>query len=210
MDPIYPCQTHSRHHPIFPTILRTLNLSHRDTSLQAAHKLTHALQNLNNANPLSQLSDDQLQALHQLSTLFPPGLWGWSTIHHRNHPRVPLLPLNHTTTCVLDLTIHRRHHPRVLVLPLNHATTCVLDLTTPPPSPTLTPADLWNTATSLRIPPLATSGSALPPIWTTCLRPPRQSRRCHQHHLLHPHHQSPMPQTPDICMIHLQFLPAKT
>ena len=44
----------------FPTILRTPTLSHRDATLQAARKLTHALQNLNNANPLSQLSDDQL------------------------------------------------------------------------------------------------------------------------------------------------------
>ena len=94
---------------------------------------------------------------------FLPALRRWSTIHHRNHPQVPLLPLKYATTCVLDLTIHRRHHPRVLVLPLNHATTCALDLTTPPPSPTLTLADLWNTATSLRIPPLATSGSAPPP-----------------------------------------------
>ena len=44
----------------FPTILRTPNLSHCDTTLQAARKLTHALQNQNNANPLSQLSDDEL------------------------------------------------------------------------------------------------------------------------------------------------------
>ena len=91
---------------------------------------------------------------------FLPALRGWSTIHHWNHPRVPLLPLNHATTCILDLTINRRHHPRVLVLPLNHATTCILDFTTPPPSPTPTLADLWNTATSLQIAPLATSGSA--------------------------------------------------
>ena len=56
----------------FPTILRTPNLSHRDATLQAAHELTHALQNLNNANPLSQLSDNHLRALHQLSTLYPP------------------------------------------------------------------------------------------------------------------------------------------
>ena len=67
----------------FPTILRTPNLSHRDATLQAARKLTHALQNLNDANPLSQLSDDQLRALRQLSTLFPPIAPGWTTIHHR-------------------------------------------------------------------------------------------------------------------------------
>ena len=69
MDPIYPCQTHSGYSPIFPTILRTPNLSHHDATQQAARELTHALQN---ANPLSQLSDDQLRALHHLSTLFPP------------------------------------------------------------------------------------------------------------------------------------------
>ena len=56
----------------FPTLLHTPTLSHRDAALQAARELTHALQNLNNANPLSQLSDDQLRALHQLSTFFPP------------------------------------------------------------------------------------------------------------------------------------------
>ena len=148
----------------FPTILRTPNLSHRDATLQAACELTHALQNLNNANPLSQLSDDHLQALHQLSTLFPPDAPGWSTIHHQNHPQVPLLPFNHATTCVLDLTIPRRPPTRLLVLPLHHTTTCVLDLTMPPPSPTPTPANLWNTATSLWIPQLATSGSAQPPM----------------------------------------------
>ena len=68
--------THAKHTAdtvqFFPTVLRTPNLSHRDTTLQAAHELTHALQNLNNANPLLQLSDDQLCAQRQLSTLFPP------------------------------------------------------------------------------------------------------------------------------------------
>ena len=63
----------------FPTLLRTPTLSHRDAALQAARKLTHALQNLNNANPLSQLSDDQLRALHQLSTFFPPDAPGVET-----------------------------------------------------------------------------------------------------------------------------------
>ena len=147
----------------FPTMLRTPTLSHRDATLQAAHKLTHALQNLNNANPLSQLSDDQLRALHQLSTFFLPALWGWSPLPHQKHPQAPLLPSHHTTPCVLDLTIHRRYHSRFLLLPLNHATTCVIELTTPPPLPTPTLADLWNTATSLQIPPLAKSGSILPP-----------------------------------------------
>ena len=69
---------------------------------------------------------------------FLPLLWGWTTIHHRHHPRAPLLPLN-------------------------HATTCVLDLTTQLPSPTRPLANLWNTTTSLQIPPTATSGSALSP-----------------------------------------------
>ena len=63
----------------FPTILRTPTLSHRDATLQAARELTHALQNLNNANPLSQLSDDQLRALHQLSTFFPTDAPGVET-----------------------------------------------------------------------------------------------------------------------------------
>ena len=94
---------------------------------------------------------------------FLPTLQGWSKNHHRNHPRVPLLPFNHTTTYVLDLTIHHCHQPRVLVPPIHHATTCVLDLPTPPPSPMLTQADPWNTMTSLQIPPLATSGFAPPP-----------------------------------------------
>ena len=63
----------------FPTLLCTPTLSHRDAALQAARKLTHALQNLNNANPLSQLSDDQLRALHQLSTFFPTNAPGVET-----------------------------------------------------------------------------------------------------------------------------------
>ena len=63
----------------FPTLLRTPTLSHRDAALQAARELTHALQNLNNANPLSQLSDDQLRALHQLSTFSPPNAPGVET-----------------------------------------------------------------------------------------------------------------------------------
>ena len=111
-------------------------------------------------------------------------LRGWSTIHYRNHPQVPLLPINHATTRIPDLTFPCRHPPRLLVLPLHHATTCVLDLTTPPPSPTPTPANLWNTATSLQIPQLATSGSARPPTnlddspkasWTIALPPPMPS-----------------------------------
>ena len=71
LDSLYPRRTHCGHHTIFPTILCTPTLSHRDATLQAARELTHALQNLNNTNPLSQLSDDQLRALHQLSTFFP-------------------------------------------------------------------------------------------------------------------------------------------
>ena len=147
----------------FPTILCTPNLSHHDATLQAARKLTHALQNLNNANPLLQLSDDQLRALDQISTLFPPGAPG---VEHNSSPEPtpsPSPPIQPSYNLRPRPHIHRRHHPQVLVLPLNHATTCILDLTTPPPSPMLTPTDLWNTATSLRIPPLAMSGSAPPP-----------------------------------------------
>ena len=73
----------------FPTILRTPNLSHRDATLQAARELTHALQNLNNANPLAQLSDNQLQALHQLSTLFPPNAPG---VEHNSSPEPSTSP----------------------------------------------------------------------------------------------------------------------
>ena len=69
---------------------------------------------------------------------FLPLLRGWTTNHHRQHPRAPLLPLN-------------------------HATTCVLNLTTQLPSPTPPRENLWNTVTSLQIPPPTTSGSALPP-----------------------------------------------
>ena len=79
----------------FPTILRTPNLSHHDATLQAARELTHALQNLNNANPLSQLSDDQLRALHQLSTLFPPGAPGVehnSSLEPSPSPSSPIKP----------------------------------------------------------------------------------------------------------------------
>ena len=36
MDPLYTCRTYSRHHPIFPTMLRTLTLSHCDATLQAS------------------------------------------------------------------------------------------------------------------------------------------------------------------------------
>ena len=78
--------------------------------------------------------------VHNVSSAlsFLPLLRGWTTIHHWQHPRAPLLPLN-------------------------HATTCVLDLTTQLPSPTPPWANLWNTATSLQIPPPATPGSTLPP-----------------------------------------------
>ena len=78
--------------------------------------------------------------MHYVSSAlsFLPLLRGWTTIHHQHHPRAPLLPFN-------------------------HATTCVLDLTTQLPSPTLTRANLWNNATSLQIPPSATSRSAPPP-----------------------------------------------
>ena len=79
--------THAEHiadtNQFFPTILRTPYLSHRDATLQAARELTHALQNLNNANPLSQLCDDQLRALHQISTLFPPGA---PEVEHNSSP----------------------------------------------------------------------------------------------------------------------------
>ena len=104
---------------------------------------------------------------HYISSahFFLPALRRWSTIPHPKQPQAALLTSHPTTTCALDLTIHRRHHPRVLVLPMNHATTYVLKLTMPPtpPSPMPTLADLWNTTTSLQIPPLTTSGSALPP-----------------------------------------------
>ena len=73
----------------FPTLLRTPTLSHRDATLQAARELTHALQNLNNANPLSQLSDDQLRALHQPSTFFPPDAPGVETNPSPEKPQGP-------------------------------------------------------------------------------------------------------------------------
>ena len=149
----------------FPTILRTPTLSHRDATLQAARELTHALQNLNNTNPLSQLSDDQLRALHQLSTFSLPTLRGWRPIPypHPKNPNFPHLTYQHPTTYNHDLPIHRPQHPQVRVRLFNHATTCVLELRMPPPSHMPTPADLWNTATSWPIPPLAMSGSTLPP-----------------------------------------------
>ena len=79
---------------VFPTILRTPTLSHRDATLQAARELTHALQNLNNANPLSQLSDDQLRTLHQLSMFFPPDAPGVET-NPLPSPEKPQLPSPH-------------------------------------------------------------------------------------------------------------------
>ena len=149
----------------FPTILRTPTLSHRDATLQAARELTHALQNLNNANPLSQLSDDQLRALHQLSTFFPTDAPGVETkpIASPEKPNFPRLTNQHPTNYDHDLPTHRPQHPQVRVRLFNHATTCVLGRHTPPPSHMPTPADLWNTATSWPIPPLAMSGSTLPP-----------------------------------------------
>ena len=119
----------------FLTILCTPNLSHHDASLQAARKLTHTLQNLTTPSHCHNCLTTNCEHYISSALSFVPALQGWSTIHHQNHPRVPLLPLNHATTCVLDLPIHRRHHPQVLVLPLNHATTCVRDLTTPPHHP---------------------------------------------------------------------------
>ena len=75
----------------FPTLLCTPTLSHRDDTLQAARKLTHALQNLNNANPLSQLFDDQLRALHQLRTFSPPDAPGVETNPSPKKPQGPAL-----------------------------------------------------------------------------------------------------------------------
>ena len=73
----------------FPTLLRTPTLSHRDATLQAARELTHALQNLNNANPLSQLSNDQPRALHQLSTFPSPDAPGMETNPSPENPQRP-------------------------------------------------------------------------------------------------------------------------
>ena len=88
----------------FPTILRTPTLSHCDATLQAARELTHALQNLNNANPLSQLSDDQLRALHQLSTFFPTGAPG---VEHNSSPKTTPSPSPHITP---HYNLRRRPH----------------------------------------------------------------------------------------------------
>ena len=165
LDSLYPRRTHCGHHTIFPTILRTPTLSHRDATLQAARELTHALQNLNNANPLSQLSDDQLRALHQLSTFFPtdaPGVENQPVAT----PAKPQFPAPHKPA---PFKLRPRPPesslatPQVRVRLFNHATTCVRGCHTPPPSHMPTPADLWNTATSWPIPPLAMSGSTLPP-----------------------------------------------
>ena len=98
----------------FPTILRTPNLSHRDATLQAAHELTHALQNLNNANRLSQLSDDQLCALHQLSTLFPPVALG---VDHNSSLATSLSPSPSLKPC-----FNLRPQPHYTA-PITHATT---------------------------------------------------------------------------------------
>ena len=60
----------------FPTVLRTPTLSHQDATIRAAQELSHALKQQHN-NPVSHLTDPQLRALGQLSTLFttmPPGV----------------------------------------------------------------------------------------------------------------------------------------
>ena len=80
------------------TILRTPALSHRDATLQAASELTHALQNLHNANPLAQLSDDQLRALHQLGTFFPPDAPGVRTDPANQQPERPSTDFQKTNT----------------------------------------------------------------------------------------------------------------
>ena len=48
----------------------------------------------------------ETNCVHYISSAlsFLPLVRGWTTIHHRQHPRAPLLPLNHATTCVLDIT----------------------------------------------------------------------------------------------------------
>ena len=100
-----------------PTILRTPNLSHHDATLQAARELTHALQNLNNANPLLQLSDDHLRELHQLSTLFPPDALG---VEHNSLPKPSPSPSPPNQT-----SYKLRHRP---------------DISSPAPSPTPRPS----------------------------------------------------------------------
>ena len=89
LDPLYHAKRIADTIQFFPTILRTPALSHRDATLQAASELTHALQNLHKANPLAQLSDDQLRALHQLSTLFPPDTPGVRTAPTPEQPKRP-------------------------------------------------------------------------------------------------------------------------
>ena len=94
-----------------------------------------------------------------------PMLRGWraSPLPRPKNHSFPHLTYQNITTYDPDLPIHHPHHHQVHVRPFNHATTCVLEHNTPPPSPMPTPANLWNTATSWPIPPLAKSGFTLPP-----------------------------------------------
>ena len=61
----------------FPTVLQTPTLSHQDATIRAAQELSHALKQQHN-NPVSQLTNPQLRALDQLSTLFTTMAPGWS------------------------------------------------------------------------------------------------------------------------------------
>ena len=110
--------THAEHTAdtvqFFPTVLCTPNLSHRDATLQAAREVTHALQNLNNANPLLQLSDDQLRALCQLSTLFPPVAPG---VDHNSAPATSPSPSPSLKPCY---NLRPRPH---YTAPITHAAT---------------------------------------------------------------------------------------
>ena len=148
----------------FPKAVPLPELTHKDTMIQAARKLTHALQQPRFRGPLSQFHDDHLMSLRELSKIFHTIAPGVETIApgvdttikkhlhqylipHERHLLMPqpLLPLPNPSPNFHIIYAHARHVH-----------------TTPPPSPTAKPASPWNTMTSSPTPPHMPHGYAPP------------------------------------------------
>ena len=148
----------------FPKAVPLPELTHKDAAIQAAHELTHALQQPHFHRPLTQFHDDHLTLLRELSKIFHTIAPGVETIAPgvdttiQNH----LPPVPHPTPAPPPDAPTTPTSPQPITkLPYNlrPRTSRPHSL---PPSPTEKPASLWNTETSSPIPPHVPLGYAPP------------------------------------------------
>ena len=102
----------------FPKVVPIPDLTHKDAAIQAARKLTHALQQPHFRGPLSQFHDTHLTSLRELSKIFhtiAPGVEsvtpGVEDTTAKTLPNVPLT--KHTTLHYDPPTPTPTHHPPV-------------------------------------------------------------------------------------------------